>query len=88
MMSTLVPIVIVVMIFAFADLIIINIFGKSSFHELYIAALNKLFSSNSAGFIKGFFFVLLSSTLWFFGVHGSDALEGVMQTYFPPFATY
>lgn len=88
MMATLVPIVLVVMIFALADLIIINIFGKSSFHELYIAALNKLFSSNSAGFIKGFFFVLLSSTLWFFGVHGSDALEGVMQAYFPPFATY
>ena len=88
MMATLVPIVLVVMIFALADLIIINVFNKSSFHELYIAALNKIFSSKSAGFIKGFFFVLLSSTLWFFGVHGSDALEGVMQAYFPPFATY
>ena len=88
MMSTLAPIVIVVLIFAFADLIIIKIFGKNSFHELYIAALNKIFSTNSAGFLKGFFFVFLSSILWFFGVHGSDALEGVMQTYFPPFATY
>lgn len=88
MMATLVPIVLVVMIFALVDLIIINVFNKSSFHELYITALNKIFSSESAGFIKGFFFVLLSSTLWFFGVHGSDALEGVMQAYFPPFATY
>ena len=32
-----------------------------------------------SGFLKGFCFVLVSSILWFFGVHGSDALEGVMS---------
>jgi hypothetical protein len=28
--------------------------------------------------------VFASSVLWFFGIHGSDTLEGVMETYFTP----
>ena len=84
MMSTLFPIMIVSACFALANVIFIRIFDKDSFHELYIELLNKIFSVGDDGFFKGFFFVLLSSILWFFGVHGSDALEGVMQTYFVP----
>ena len=84
MLSTLFPIVIVVVSFAFANALITRLFNMDSFHELYISALNKLFSVGSDGFFKGFFFVLLSSVLWFFGVHGSDALEGVMQEVFVP----
>lgn len=83
-MITLVPIIIVIASFAIANVIFIRIFDKDSFHELYISGLNKLFSYGNNGFFKGFFFVLLSSVLWFFGVHGSDALEGVMETYFTP----
>ena len=84
MLSTLFPIMIVLASFALGNVLIIRIFNMDSFHELYITALNKLFSVGSNGFFKGFFFVLLSSVLWFFGVHGSDALEGVMQEYFAP----
>ena len=84
MLSTLLPTVIVAVSFAFGNVLIIRIFKMDSFHELYITALNKLFSVGETGFLKGFFFVLLSSILWFFGVHGSDALEGVMQEYFVP----
>ena len=84
MLSTLFPIMIVVASFALGNALITRIFNMDSFHELYITALNKLFSVGSNGFFKGFFFVLLSSVLWFFGVHGSDALEGVMQEVFVP----
>ena len=84
MMSTLFPIVIVVVSFALVNVLLTRIFDMDSFHDLYIAALNKMFSVGSDGFFKGFFFVLLSSILWFFGVHGSDALEGVMQEVFVP----
>ncbi|MBO7085542.1 MAG: PTS sugar transporter subunit IIC, partial [Bacilli bacterium] len=84
MMSTLFPIVIVVVSFALVNALLTRIFNMDSFHDLYIAALNKMFSVGSDGFFKGFFFVLLSSVLWFFGVHGSDALEGVMQEVFVP----
>ena len=84
MLSTLFPIMIVVASFALGNALITRIFNMDSFHELYITALNKLFSVGGNGFFKGFFFVLLSSVLWFFGVHGSDALECVMQEVFVP----
>ena len=84
MLSTFFPILMVVITYTLANFIIITIFSKASFHDLYISVLNKIFSRGEAGFAKGFFFVLLSSVLWFFGVHGSDALEGVMETFFTP----
>ena len=84
MLSTLFPIVLVAITFGLLNLIIITIFNEESFHNLYISLLNGLFSVGDVGFFKGFFFVLLSSVLWFFGVHGSDALEGVMQEFFAP----
>ena len=84
MLTTLFPITIVVAIFALVNLLIVVVFKEVSFHTLYIKALNGIFSGGTTGFFKGFFFVLLSSILWFFGVHGSDALEGVMQEYFAP----
>ena len=82
MLSTLAPITVVALIFALVDLIIIRIFNADSFHSLYISLLTKLFEGGKDGFIKGFFFVLLSSILWFFGIHGSDALEGAMSETF------
>lgn len=84
MLSMLFPITIVVTLFALTNLFITYVFKVNSFHDLYIDGLNGMFSLGSNGFFKGFFFVLLSSLLWFFGVHGSDALEGVMQEYFAP----
>lgn len=87
MLSTLIPIVLVSLIGALFNLLVVALchpIGVNSFRELYIWLLNRLFSIGDNGFFKGFFFVLLSSFLWFFGVHGSDALEGVMQEYFTP----
>ncbi len=86
MLSTFIPISLVAISFALTNIIITRIFKTDSFHDLYINILNNLFSygGDKPGFFKGFFFVLLSSILWFFGVHGSDALEGVMQTVFVP----
>lgn len=83
-LSTIFPILFTVLIFALINLLIVKLFNVDSFRDLYITALNKLFSIGENGFLKGFFFVLLSSLLWFFGIHGSDALEGVAQTYFVP----
>ena len=82
MLSTLFPIVLVAIVFSLLNLIVIKIFDADSFHTLYISLLNGLFSAGDVGFFKGFFFVLLSSVLWFFGVHGSDALQGVMEEVF------
>ncbi len=83
-LSTLFPIAIVVIIFALINVIITKIFNVDSFHKLLASAFEALFSVGKVGYFKGFFFVLLSSVLWFFGIHGSDTLEGVMQKYFAP----
>lgn len=82
MLSYLAPVALTAMAFAAFNAAIIYIFKVDSFRMLLILAFDRLFSIGSTGFLKGFFFVLLSSVLWFFGIHGSDTLESVMQTYF------
>ena len=84
MLSTIIPTTLVVIVFALINICAKRIFDVDSFRELIARAFNSLFSYGEVGFFKGFFFVLLSSVLWFFGIHGSDTLEGVMQTYFTP----
>ncbi|MBP5209302.1 MAG: PTS sugar transporter subunit IIC/EAL domain-containing protein [Clostridia bacterium] len=84
MMSVFLPVLLTSLGFALINLLVTRIFGEESFHAVVIRLLNGMFSVGKVGFAKGFFFVLLSSVLWFFGVHGSDALEDVMQNYFVP----
>lgn len=84
MLTTLFPVALVAASFALFNVIVIRVFSVDSFRMLLINAFNGLFSHGKTGFFKGFFFVLLSSVLWFFGIHGSDTLEEVMQTFFAP----
>ena len=81
-LSTLFPILLVSLVFAFFNLAVVAIFRVDSFRGLLVKAFNALFAQIPSGFFKGFFFVLLSSVLWFFGIHGSDTLESVMETNF------
>lgn len=84
MLASFFPVLVVAVTFGVLNTLILYVSHASSIHALYIRAMNALFSpgGETPGFFKGFFFVLVSSILWFFGVHGSDALEGVMDTYF------
>ncbi len=84
MIHTILPIVITALIFGLINTIIVLISNENSARELLSSLVNSMFSFGEVGFFKGFFFVLLSSILWFFGIHGSDTLENVMQTYFSP----
>ena len=84
MLSTLAPIAITAVFFALLNGAVIRLFHVDSFRELIADFFNFLFSFGANGFFKGLFFVLLSSVLWFFGIHGSDTLEDVMQKYFVP----
>lgn len=83
-LSTVPPIALVALNFALCNLLVMRVFHVSSLREGIANLFNLLFSFGETGFWKGFFFVLLSSVLWFFGIHGSDTLEGVMETYFTP----
>ncbi|MBQ7444366.1 MAG: PTS sugar transporter subunit IIC/EAL domain-containing protein [Clostridia bacterium] len=82
MLTTIFPIVAVAGIFAIFNLLIVSISIEDSFRSFLIEIFNSIFSAIPDGFIKGFFFVFLSSVLWFFGIHGSDTLESVMQAHF------
>ena len=84
MLFTLMPIAVTALTFALVNAMVIRLFDVDSFRALLAGFFNWIFSHGPNGFFKGFFFVLLSSLLWFFGIHGSDMLEGVMQTYFTP----
>ncbi len=84
MLSALLPIALVAVSFALLNALVIRIFNVESFRALLVNLFNWLFSHGEVGFFKGLFFVFLSSVLWFFGIHGSDTLEEVMQTYFAP----
>ena len=84
MLSTLFPVAITAFFFALLNAVIIRVFRVDSFRVLLANFFNYLFSHGDNGFLRGFFFVLVSSVLWFFGIHGSDTLEGVMETYFTP----
>ena len=84
MLSTILPITLTALAFALLNALVMRLFDVESFRMLLSHAFNALFSHLAPGFFRGFFFVLLSSLLWFFGIHGSDTLEGVMQSFFAP----
>lgn len=84
MLGTIVPLALTSVIFAVMNGAIVYAFRVDSFRSLLAVAFDRPFSAIVGGFWKGFFFVFLSSLLWFFGIHGSDALESVMQTWFAP----
>ena len=84
MLAALFPVALVVLAFAVFNLVIMRAFHVNSFRMLLANFFSWIFSFGETGFLKGFFFVLLSSLLWFFGIHGSDTLEGVMEQYFTP----
>ena len=84
MLTTLAPIALVAVIVALFDAAVTRIFDAESFRQLLIRIFTRLFSHIRYDFLRGLFFVFLSSLLWFFGIHGSDALEDVMQTHFAP----
>lgn len=87
MLAALFPIAVTVGLVTVLDVAVIRVFDVESFRQLLSGWFSALFRIGDNGFLKGLFFVLFSSVLWFFGIHGSDVLEGVMQEYFAPVAS-
>lgn len=80
--SVMIPFSIVVGIFALFNIFIASVFKVSGFQELIIEGVSRAFMRLGASFITGLFFVFISSVLWFFGMHGSSVLAGVMERFF------
>lgn len=73
-----------VAIFGLINELIAVLTPADSFNELFIQGVNLLAGSMGRSLGSGVFFVLVSSLLWFFGIHGSDVLEPMTQRLFQP----
>lgn len=83
-LSTMLPGGITLAFFAFMNFLFTQLFHVNGFHEFFINAANNLFLNAESRFGSGILFVFLSSLLWFFGIHGSDVLDGVVDMQFVP----
>ncbi len=71
-------------IFGLINELIALLTSADSFNDLFVRGVNLLAGSLGRSLGSGICFVLISSLLWFFGVHGSDVLEPVTQRLFQP----
>lgn len=71
-------------IFGLINELIALLTPADSFNDLFVRGVNLLAGSLGRSLGSGICFVLISSLLWFFGVHGSDVLEPVTQRLFQP----
>ncbi len=76
------PMAITISIFALINETILLISSGLNVHDLFLKFANYLFKFTGDGFFSGLLFVFLISFLWFFGIHGSDVLEGVCENLF------
>lgn len=78
------PLALVAATFAAVNYAIDALFQVNNSFELFSILMNRLFAGIGRGVWGGLLYVLLSSVMWFFGIHGSDVLESVNVTVFEP----
>lgn len=78
------PVLLITLTFAVLNAAVSAVFHVDTLHALFIDGANALFRPFGRSIFSGLLMVLLSSILWFFGIHGSDVLEAVMDTVFTP----
>lgn len=76
-LQTIFPAAITIGIFVVVNMVILSVFDVSSVLELIIQTINGMFTHVKGDLWRGLCFVIVSSVLWFFGIHGSNMLEGV-----------
>ncbi|MGN1294877.1 MAG: PTS sugar transporter subunit IIC/EAL domain-containing protein [Bacilli bacterium] len=83
-MSILVPFLLVTLIFAVINYAICAIFDVSCFYELIVKAFTNIFENMPRNYFGGLVFILISSILWIFGIHGSNILEIAADNFLVP----
>ncbi len=78
------PLAVTIIAFAVVNDVILLISKSSNVHDLLQDGFTGMFARIGSEFIAGLLFVFISSILWFFGIHGSDVLEGVALSVFSP----
>ncbi len=80
--SAVVPMVVSVALFAAGDLAMVQCLGVGNLNDLISGILAHAFNHFYGEPGNGLLFLLLLNLLWFFGVHGGNALDPVAQTIF------
>ncbi len=75
--QTIFPAAMTIGIFVVVNMVILKVFDVSSVYELIIRTINGIFTYINGDLWRGLCFVIASSVLWFFGMHGSNMLDGV-----------
>ncbi len=75
------PAAMTVGLFVAVNQAVLRIFQVSSVYELLTQAFNGVFYHIDNEALRGLCFVLVSSVLWFFGMHGSNMLESVANDF-------
>lgn len=76
------PAVLVVTLFAAVNVLLSHLLGTTALHNVASDLFRKLFSSVGRNFGGALLFVLSIHVLWFFGIHGSNVLDGVARQFF------
>ncbi|MFA9464817.1 MAG: PTS sugar transporter subunit IIC/EAL domain-containing protein [Velocimicrobium sp.] len=83
--STLViPFMITMLVFFFVNHLLYKLLGVISLNDLFAIMFEHLFAKLGNHLGAGFLLIFMEHILWFFGIHGGNALEKVVQTSFPP----
>jgi len=83
-LASIVPITLVILLAAVANMAVSHFFDVSSLEELIFAGMSGYFPSKSASLESGLLYMFMNNFMWFFGIHGGNMLDGVAQTVFVP----
>lgn len=78
------PAVITISAFAIFNKILSHFFHIADFQTIISGGFLELFQNIHSNFFRGLLFILLVHVLWFFGIHGSNALDPVAKGIFTP----
>ena len=76
------PACLTIVLFALSDLIVIKIFNVNCFHDIFVGIGTWIFGGMGRSYFSGFLFLLLSTALWFIGIHGSNVFSRVAEELF------
>lgn len=85
--SMILPSLVVLLSMLALNEIIARFFHAASFEQLFQNLSLALFSGIDSQFLRVLLFILMISLFWFFGIHGSNVLDGVAQNIFAAGAT-
>lgn len=83
-MNALTPVWATAIVFSILYMIMVNVFEVTGFQMLFSNIMNFIFGNMGRTLSTMIFFVFSTNFLWFFGIHGNNALEEVAQNIFVP----